>query len=121
MLIRQSLVDPKNILYPPFHIELGLMKQFVKALDKEGECFKYLCEQFHGLPDAKLKEGIFVGPDIRKLLKDETFVTKMEMKGKNAWNSFKLVVTSFLGNKKIQTTKLWLLNCYKTTKYWAAT
>ncbi|GFV84046.1 uncharacterized protein TNCV_3037082 [Trichonephila clavipes] len=94
---RQSLVDPKKILFPPLHIKLGLMKQFVKALDKEGECFKYLCEQFPGLSDAKLKEGIFVGPDIRKLLKDETFVTKMEMKEKNAWNSFKLVV---LGNKK---------------------
>ncbi|GFY04993.1 uncharacterized protein TNCV_561251 [Trichonephila clavipes] len=60
----------------------------------------YLCEQFPGLSDAKLKEGIFVGPDIRKLLKDETFVTKMEMKEKNAWNSFKLVVTGFLGNKR---------------------
>ncbi|GFS88590.1 uncharacterized protein TNCV_1461931 [Trichonephila clavipes] len=79
---RQSLVDPKKILFPPLHIKLGLMKQFVKALDKEGECFKYLCEQFPGLSDAKLKEGIFVGPDIRKLLKDETFVTKMEMKEK---------------------------------------
>ncbi|GFW25148.1 uncharacterized protein TNCV_2262061 [Trichonephila clavipes] len=28
---RQSLVDPK-ILFPPLHIKLGLMKQFVKAL-----------------------------------------------------------------------------------------
>ncbi|GFV05484.1 uncharacterized protein TNCV_226951 [Trichonephila clavipes] len=45
---RQSLVDPKKILFPPLHIKLGLMKQFVKALDKEGECFKYLCEQFPG-------------------------------------------------------------------------
>ncbi|GFU90784.1 uncharacterized protein TNCV_4870161 [Trichonephila clavipes] len=76
------------------------MKQFVKALDKKGECFKYLCEQFPGLSDAKLKEGIFVGPDIRKLLKVETFVTKMEMKEKNVWNSFKVVVTGFLENKK---------------------
>ncbi|GFW51248.1 uncharacterized protein TNCV_3595301 [Trichonephila clavipes] len=67
---RQSLVDPKKILFPLLHIKLGLMKQFVKALDKEGKCFKYLCEQFPGLSDAKLKEGIFVGPDIRKLLKD---------------------------------------------------
>ncbi|GFW13598.1 uncharacterized protein TNCV_1210641 [Trichonephila clavipes] len=97
---RQSLVDPKKILFPPLNIKLGLMKQFVKALDKEGECFKYLCEQFPGLSDAKLKEGIFVGPDLRTLLKDETFVTKMEMKEKNTWNSFKLVETGFLGNKK---------------------
>jgi hypothetical protein len=40
------------------------MKQFVKALPKEGECFKYLCKKFPGLSDEKLKEGIFVGPDL---------------------------------------------------------
>ncbi|GFX68178.1 uncharacterized protein TNCV_4440011 [Trichonephila clavipes] len=97
---RQSLVNPKKILFPPLYIKLRLMKQFVKSLEKEGECFKYLCEQFPGLSDAKLKKGIFVGPEIRKLLKDETFVTKMEMKEKNACNSFKLAVTGFLGNKK---------------------
>ncbi|GFX76801.1 uncharacterized protein TNCV_1952421 [Trichonephila clavipes] len=97
---RQSLVDPKKILFPPLHIKLELMKQFVKALDKKGECFKYICGQFPGLSNAKLKEGIFIGPDIRNLLKDEPFVTKMEMKEKNAWNSFTLVVTGFLGNKK---------------------
>ncbi|GFW81456.1 uncharacterized protein TNCV_2881351, partial [Trichonephila clavipes] len=49
---RQSLVDPKKILFAPLHIKLGLMKQFVKALDKEGECFKYLCELCFGLSDV---------------------------------------------------------------------
>lgn len=33
-------------------------------------------------------------------MRDENFATKMEMKEKNAWISFKLVVTGFLGNKK---------------------
>ncbi|GFW45865.1 uncharacterized protein TNCV_4495851 [Trichonephila clavipes] len=47
---RQSLVDPKKILFPPLHIKLGLIKQFMKTLDKEGECFKYLCEQFPVYP-----------------------------------------------------------------------
>lgn len=61
---RKSLVDPKKILLPPLHIKLGLMKQLVRALPKEGECFQYLCAQFPGLSDAKLKEGVFVGPDL---------------------------------------------------------
>jgi hypothetical protein len=30
------------------------------------------------LSKAKLKEGVFVGPDIRKLMKDEVFEFKME-------------------------------------------
>ncbi|GBN83916.1 hypothetical protein AVEN_177652-1 [Araneus ventricosus] len=76
------------------------MKQFVKALPKEGECFKYLCDQFMGLSEAKLNEGVFVGPDIRKMTKDENFETKMETNERKAWESFKLVITSFLGNKK---------------------
>ncbi|GBM58569.1 hypothetical protein AVEN_222796-1 [Araneus ventricosus] len=76
------------------------MKQYVKALPKEGECFKYLCDQFPGLSEAKLKEAVLVGPDIRKMMKDENFGTKMETNERKAWESFKLVITSFLGNKK---------------------
>ncbi|GFX49455.1 uncharacterized protein TNCV_3342331 [Trichonephila clavipes] len=37
---RQSLVDPKKILFPPLHIKLGLMKQFV-ALDQWFSNFNY--------------------------------------------------------------------------------
>ncbi|GBM98729.1 hypothetical protein AVEN_79228-1 [Araneus ventricosus] len=77
------------------------MKQFVKALPKDGECFKYLCHQFPGLSEAKLKEGVFIGPDIKEKMKDEHFVTKMETNKIKAWESFKLCITSFLGNKKI--------------------
>ncbi|GBM82223.1 hypothetical protein AVEN_93098-1 [Araneus ventricosus] len=76
------------------------MKQFVKALPKEGECFKYLYDQLPGLSEAKLKEGVFVGPDIRTMLKDENFDTKMEANERKARESFKLVITSFLRNKK---------------------
>ena len=36
-VIREALVDSKKILLPPLHIKLGLMKQFVKALNKEEE------------------------------------------------------------------------------------
>ncbi|GBN24438.1 hypothetical protein AVEN_39044-1 [Araneus ventricosus] len=76
------------------------MKQFMKALPKEGECFKYLCDQFPGLSEAKLKEGVFIGQDIRKIMKDENFETKMVTNERRALESFKLVITSFLGNKK---------------------
>ena len=56
------LVIREKILLPPLHIKLGLMKQFVKALDKEGECFKYLCTKFPRLTYEKIKAGIFFGP-----------------------------------------------------------
>ncbi|GBN21828.1 hypothetical protein AVEN_154346-1 [Araneus ventricosus] len=73
------------------------MKQFMKALPKDGEYFKYLCHQFPGLFEAKLKEGVF---DIRKMMKNENFETKMETNERKAWESFKLGITSFFGNKK---------------------
>ena len=33
-IVNNPLVDRKNIILPPLHIKLGLMKQFVKALDR---------------------------------------------------------------------------------------
>ena len=62
----ESLVDPKRVLLPPLHIKLGMMKQFVKALPKDGEIFKYLSSKFPCLSEVKLIEGVFVSPDICK-------------------------------------------------------
>jgi hypothetical protein len=61
------------------------MKQFVKALNKEGEGFKYLHSVFPSLSEAKIKEGIFVGPDIRKLMSDEKFDEKLNDIELQAW------------------------------------
>ena len=76
------------------------MKQFVKALNKQGLCFKYISEKFPHLSAEKVKEGVFIGPQIRMLINDELFITKMNDTEKNAWQSFKDVVSNFLGNKK---------------------
>jgi hypothetical protein len=64
-------------MLPPLHIKLGIMEQFIKALLKTGNCFKYLCKNFPHLSEAKLKGGVFFGPDIRKLLLDEDFLLTM--------------------------------------------
>jgi len=87
----------------PLYIKLGLMKQFVKTLDRDGACFKYLTQMFCNVSDAKkIKEGIFVGPQIRKLMKSTEFETVMTPIEKKAWIGFKNVVQGFLGNKKKQ-------------------
>lgn len=92
------LIDKKKIILPPLHIKLGLMKNFVKAMDKEGRGFQYLQEQFPSLTYAKIKEGIFIGPQIRKLMKDKSFEASLSDLEKAAWIDFKNVVTQFLGN-----------------------
>ena len=70
----ELLVSAQNVLLPPLHIKLGLMKNFVKALDKDGKAFQYLCTKFPKISDAKIKEGIFVGPQIREVLRGTEFV-----------------------------------------------
>lgn len=99
-ILKEPLVDPSKILIPPLHIKLGLMKQFVKALDKNGQCFKYLGKVFRQKCDAKLSQGIFDGPEIRTLFRDENFDKTMDDVEKAAWSSFKEVSTKFLGNTK---------------------
>lgn len=68
-VLYEPLVPRDKIIFPQVHTKLELMKQFVKALDKEGACFEYICKAFLGVATKKLKYGIFDGPDIRKLKK----------------------------------------------------
>ncbi|KAJ4451707.1 hypothetical protein ANN_03177 [Periplaneta americana] len=94
------LVARKKIILAPLHIKLGVMKQFVKALDKNLPCFQYLCTKLSSLPHAKMREGIFYGPQIRKLMIDHNFTSTMNETEENVWNAFKEVVKKFLGNVK---------------------
>ncbi|GFN83230.1 LOW QUALITY PROTEIN: hypothetical protein PoB_000973600 [Plakobranchus ocellatus] len=76
------------------------MKNFVKALNKDGQAFLYLRQKFPTLSDAKVKEGIFIGPQIKAMLKDEVFLTKMTPVESEAWNAFKTICENVLGNMK---------------------
>ena len=58
----------------------------------------YLWEKFPRLSEAKLKEYIFIGPQIWDLIKDEYFDKLLQGDKKAAWDSFQFVVKVFLGN-----------------------
>ena len=75
------------------------MKQFVKALPTD-DCFKYITLALPGLSIEKIKVGVFDGPQIRQLIKDEHFTGTMSDLEKNAWLSLKDVVKNFLGNTR---------------------
>ena len=73
-----SFVDPMQVYRPPLHIKLGLMKNFVAAMDHNGSGFQYLKDKFgEKKTDAKLKAGIFVGPEIREIMRDDAFRSKL--------------------------------------------
>ena len=99
-VLQDPLVPAKKVLLPPLHLKLGLMKQFVRALNMNGNCFKYIKRKFPKKSDAKLEAGVFDGPEIRRLIRDGNFEYSMTKVEKNAWLSFKSVVKNFLGNNK---------------------
>ena len=74
------------------------MKQLVKALDKHGSCFNNIVQKFPGLSMKKPKEGIFDGPQIRKLIQDQALTAYMTAVESAAWCSYVSVVREFLGN-----------------------
>ena len=61
-VVNSPLVLPEKIFLPPLHIKLGLMKYFVKGMDKTSRGFEYLRNKFPNVSDAKTKEGVFIGP-----------------------------------------------------------
>ena len=52
------------------------------------------------LSDAKIREGVFTGPDIHSILRDEVFERIITGDEQRAWNAFREVVTGFIGNRR---------------------
>ena len=91
------LVDLEKILLPPLHINLSLVKQFIKAMNKDGDGFQHISALFPFLSEAK-KAGIFTGPQVRLMLQCKELEDKMTRETE-AWKAFQAVVQNFLGNK----------------------
>lgn len=94
------LVSPRNIIFPPLHIKLGIMKSFTKALNESNAGFQFLRHKFPRISEAKLNAGVLDGPQIRQLMKDEQFDQKLNDIELNAWTSFKNIVNNFLGGHR---------------------
>ena len=89
-----------DVLIPPLHIKLALMKQMVKAMGKTLPAFNYLVEKFPILSGAKIKEGIFVGPQIRELMFDSSLDASMNDIELAACVALKNFCACFLGKHK---------------------
>ena len=69
-------------------------------MDKTGHGFEYLRNKFQNVSDAKINEGIFIGPQIRELMQDEQFDEDLNETERNALFSFKRICKDFLGTQK---------------------
>ena len=67
-------------------------------MDKIGRGFEYLRNKIPDVSDAKVKEGIFIGPKIREPTQDKQFDEDLNVTERNAWLSFKRICKDFLRN-----------------------
>ncbi len=74
------------------------MKQLVKVMDTDKPAFAYMRTKFPRLSEAKIKEGIFVSPQVRDIFKDSKFENVLNHDEKQVWDSVCQVCTNFLGN-----------------------
>ena len=70
------------------------MKQLATALDKEGDCFKYLGQKFPKLSDENVRSGIFDGPQIKALFNVNNFCSTMKRNLKHGMHLLMLRQTS---------------------------
>ena len=80
----------------PLHIKLGILKNYTKALHKDGPTFKFLQLKFPRTTEAKLRAGIFDGPQICKRTKNEGFTASMSTVEKRVWTALRVVISNFL-------------------------
>ena len=70
-------------------------------MNPEGEAFKHIQELFPQLSEAKVIGGIFVCPQVKRLMESDSFLEKLSVAESRSWESFVSVVKGFLGNRKV--------------------
>jgi len=70
---------------------LWLRESLVKVTNKRSKGFEYLKDNFLKLSDAKLKEDIFIEPQIREIINDDLSDHLLTETEKSAWLRFKAV------------------------------
>ena len=69
-------------------------------MDSTGNGILYLRQKFPSKSEAKVKAGVFIGPQNRKLMGDKKFDANLNLKEKTGWDQFYLIAKNFLGNYK---------------------
>ena len=72
----------------------------MKKLNPDVDTFKQIQELFPKFSEAKIKGGVFVGPQVKRLMKSDSFSEKLSVVERRAWKSFVSMVEGFFGNYK---------------------
>ena len=85
------------------------MIEFSKILQKNKSCFQFFKVTFPKISDAKIKEAIFVGSQIRQLLDNENFEATMDELEQATWHA----KDSWEMTKKLSESSQWKSNATK--------
>ena len=58
-IVNEPIVSRNKIVFPPLHLKLGFMKQLVKALKTDSDCFQYTVTSLPVLSIKKKKSRSF--------------------------------------------------------------
>ena len=95
-VLNSPFMERSKVLLPPLHIKLGQAKQFVESLKPTSRVFRHIRQMFPSISEAKVKGGIFVGSQIRRMLASEKREGQMSDLEKNTWQAFRMIVEGFL-------------------------
>jgi len=71
-------------------------------MDQNSAGFLYFTHTFLRINDAKFREGVLAGPQIRELIQDVKFEDRLSEVERAAWKSFTFLTTKFEGNYKAE-------------------
>lgn len=99
--IKPPLVPASKILMPPLHIKIGLVTQlFKKIFQKNSAVRNVLHNIFPTLSQAKMKAGVYDGPQIRKIFENKDLPKALKTEEYHAFSCLKEVSENFLGNER---------------------
>ena len=82
------------------------MKNFVKSLNKGSPFSQFIQAKFSYVRDAKLRVGVFDGPQIRELMKYSTFDEVLTCNEKYHGYLFKMSSQTSTVNVKVKTARI---------------
>ena len=86
-----------------YSYKIGFFKQLVIALKpEEGNSMRIPSKKIPALSEAKIKKGVFVGPQIRKLVMNDKLSGMPTDVRLAAWNSFKEISSGSLGKHRAE-------------------
>jgi uncharacterized protein YhbP (UPF0306 family) len=93
----KGLIKHKKSLFTSCVHQIWTQQNFVKAIDQNSAGYTYLKHKFPRISKAQIKEGVFVGPQLRQLIQGIKFDDQLSEAEKDARKSLRNVTAKLFG------------------------